>query len=74
LDREVRRNNLTGGVKVELKNGFKTSEFWVTIVTALVVFLNNKIGIGLSEGDVKSLVTVVLGYVASRAAAKLKVK
>ena len=59
---------------MELKNGFKTSEFWVTIVTALVVFLNNKIGIGLSEGDVKSLVTVVLGYVASRAAAKLKVK
>lgn len=41
----------------------KSRKFWITVVTGLVVTLNDALGIGLDEDTITQVVTVVAAYV-----------
>lgn len=53
-----------------MKNGVKTSEFWVTVSTVLCILLKDKLGLDLDPTAVASLAGAVGAYVLSRGQAK----
>lgn len=58
--------------EAKMKPGVHTSELWVAVVAAGVVFCNKYLGWGLSETDVITFLTPIMGYIVNRMAVKLK--
>jgi len=54
----------------DIKAGWKTSEFWVTVVTANVPLLNAALGWNLPVEAMATMVGVVASYVLSRGLSK----
>jgi hypothetical protein len=48
------------------KQGYKTTEFWFTIVGALIVLVNAGTGLDLDSESILALAGTVAAYVASR--------
>ena len=48
------------------KAGIKTTEFWVGLITMMVMAFNDALGIGLSEMTVAGIVGVAVTYIAGR--------
>lgn len=57
---------------MEAKPGYLTTELYVTAGVAMASMLNRKLGLGLEQGEILGLVTLAVGYVASRAYLKSK--
>lgn len=47
---------------------FKSRKFWIAIVTAVLLVVNDQFGIGFDEQTVTSVVTVVVGYILGQGA------
>ena len=57
-----------------MKPGIKTTEFWVTLVTSMVMAFNDAMGWGLSEMTVAGIVGLAVTYVAGRSWFKSKME
>jgi len=53
-----------------VKAGYKTSEFWVAVVTANVPLLNAAFGLNLPVEAIASIAGVAAAYILSRGVAK----
>jgi hypothetical protein len=52
--------------------GYKTSEFWVAIVTALLPILNKSFALGLPEESIYALLAYIIGRSGVKAAGALR--
>lgn len=50
----------------QFKKGYKTSEFWLTIIGALVVLINATTGLDLDGESIIGIIGAIIAYVASR--------
>lgn len=57
---------------MDVKNGLKTSEFWVGLLGVIVVFLNTQLKLGLDTDSILSVAGMVGTYIVSRTAIKAK--
>lgn len=57
-----------------MKNGIKTSEFWMSIVGAGLLIANKGLNLGIDEGTVTAFAAMIVSYVLSRSAVKASVK
>lgn len=57
---------------MDVKNGLKTSEFWVGLLGVIVVFLNTQLKLGLDTNSILSVAGMVGTYIVSRTAIKAK--
>ena len=55
-----------------MSKGVKTSEFWLSVVSAAVMVANDGLGLGIPAESVMSLAALVISYVLGRAAVKRK--
>lgn len=55
-----------------MKQGWKTTEFWLGLFAVILVFLNDKLGLGLETQTIISMATVIMGYIGSRTIVKIK--
>jgi hypothetical protein len=53
-----------------MKTGFKTSEFALVVIGALVTVANDGLGLGLDRETIMAFATMVAGYAVSRGVAK----
>lgn len=53
-----------------IKDGFKTSEFWLVVIGALVTVANDGLGLGLERDTIMAFAAMVAGYAVSRGVAK----
>jgi len=53
-----------------IKTGWKTSEFWVTVVSAVVMVLNQGLGVNLPVEQITAFAGVVIAYVLGRSIVK----
>lgn len=54
------------------KPGFTTTEFWFSIVAALVPILNKVLGWGLDASEVATAIAPAVAYAVGRGLAKIK--
>ena len=54
-----------------MKNGIRTSEFWVTVITAVLMEYNRQTGSGMDAADAAMIWGPAAAYVISRGLAKL---
>ena len=57
--------------EVNMKTGWKTSEFWVALVAANIAVFNTHLGLNLPGEAVAAVVGVAAAYALSRGVAKL---
>lgn len=55
-----------------MKAGWKTTEFWLGLFFVVFSYLNQQLGLGFDEFSVKSTMSVILGYIASRTFLKMR--
>ena len=55
---------------MERKAGVKTTEFWTTLVAAVVMVFNQGLGFNLPEEQLMSFAGVVIAYVLGRSIVK----
>ena len=55
---------------MEVKSGFKTSEFLLVVVGALVTVANDGLGWGLDRETIMAFAAMIAGYAVSRGVAK----
>jgi len=53
-----------------MTDGMKTSEFWGGLVTLNVMYFNDVMGWGLTEGTVMAMAMLMASYVLGRSAVK----
>ncbi|MGR3310673.1 MAG: hypothetical protein ACUZ77_07845 [Candidatus Brocadiales bacterium] len=53
-----------------MKEGWKTTEFWIGMFGVILVFLNDQLGLGFETNTVIGAVTIIVGYIASRTVLK----
>ena len=53
-----------------MKEGIKTSEFWMSIVGAGLLIANKGLNLGIDEGTVTAFAGLVVSYVLGRSAVK----
>ncbi|MFQ5716628.1 MAG: hypothetical protein ACE5GQ_05955 [Nitrospinales bacterium] len=54
----------------QIKSGVKTTEFWTTLVAAVVMVFNQGLGFNLPEEQLTSFAGVVIAYVLGRSIVK----
>lgn len=52
------------------KPGYRTTEFWVAVLTPLLVFTCQKLGIELTEQTITALIAAIVPYIVGRSAVK----
>ncbi len=57
-----------------MKKGLGTSEFWVTIVFAVLGVVNSLFGLGISDDTLMNIALVIAGYLGSRTVVKATTK
>lgn len=57
--------------KVE-KPGYKTTEFWLTLISSLGMFITNKFGVAIPMEIVMGIAGIVITYVLGRSVVKQK--
>lgn len=55
-----------------MKQGYKTTEFWLGLFGVIFVFLNEQLGWHLESQTIISAVTVIVSYIVSRTVLKSK--
>lgn len=55
---------------MEVKNGFKTSEFWLVVAGAVITIANDGLGLGLDRETIMAFAAMIAGYAVSRGVAK----
>lgn len=50
----------------QFKKGYKTSEFWLTIIGAVIVIVNTTTGLDLDGESILGMLGAIAAYVASR--------
>ncbi len=53
-----------------MKEGWKTTEFWIGMFGVILVFLNDQLGLGFETDTIIGAATMVVGYIASRTVLK----
>ena len=53
-----------------VREGIKSTEFWVAVLVAAIMAANDWIGLGLSEDTITNLIWIVIGYIGSRTVVK----
>lgn len=54
-----------------IKPGWKSTEFWVAILTPIILFACNKAGIDIPEDAITGLIAGIVPYILSRGAVKV---
>lgn len=52
------------------KPGWRTTEFWVSIITALLILVNTIFGTGLNAEQIATTIAPLIAYIISRGIAK----
>lgn len=55
-----------------MKEGWKTTEFWLGLFGAILIFLNDYFGWKFDTNTIVAEVTMVVGYIASRTVLKAR--
>ena len=55
-----------------MKEGWKTTEFWMGLFGVIFIFLNEQLGWHFEAQTIISAVTMIVGYIASRTILKVK--
>lgn len=53
-----------------MKAGINTSEFWLAVVSAILIILNNGLGLGIDEATVTNFANLVISYTLGRSGMK----
>lgn len=54
-----------------MKEGIKTSEFWMVVIGALITIANDGLGLGLDRETIMNFAIMVAGYAGGRGLAKI---
>lgn len=55
-----------------MKEGIKTSEFWLVVTGAVITIANDGLGLGLDRETIMAFAAMIAGYAVSRGVAKVK--
>lgn len=55
-----------------MKDGWKTTEFWIGLFGAVLVCLNDQFGWGFDTNTIVAAVTMIVSYIASRTVLKAR--
>jgi hypothetical protein len=55
-----------------MKEGWKTTEFWIGLFGVMLVFLNDQFGWEFDTNTILAAVTMIVSYIASRTVLKVR--
>lgn len=54
-----------------MKNGIKTTEFWLALIATIITFLNEQLGFNLPKEAILTIAGIIISYILSRTVVKV---